>query len=101
MGIFCLELGKNILFGIGNGAEKNILFGIGNGAEIGPIPNAKKYVFSQFQTKNSHFFFFGGGGGGFSIFILYTINTEHIVTHLQFHRITEYNNTCFFLSLFS
>ena len=65
------------------------------GPKFGPIPNAKKYVFPKFKTKNSHFdktnLFFGG----FSIFISYNINTEHIVTYLQFHRIIEYNNTCF------
>ena len=40
------------------------------GPKFGPIPNAKKYVFPQCQTKKSQidriffFFFFGGGGGG-------------------------------------
>ena len=68
------------------------------GPKFRPIPNAKKYVFSQFQTKTSQFdkkkkkffffFFFW-----FSIFISYKI--------LQFHRMIEYDNTCFFLSLFS
>ena len=40
------------------------------GPKIGSIPNAKKYVFSQFQTKNSQFnkFF-----GGFSICIIQNI----------------------------
>ena len=28
------------------------------GPKFGPIPNAKKYVFSQFQTKKSQFDFF-------------------------------------------
>ena len=57
------------------------------GPKFGPIPNAKKYFFPQFQTKNSQFdkkknFFF--------FFFL--------VLHLYF---IENNNTCFFLSLFS
>ena len=72
------------------------------GPKFGPIPNAKKYVFSSMQQKkNSQFdqkFFLGGvGGGGVSILILYNTN---IVTYLQFHRIIEYKHNCFFLSLF-
>ena len=35
------------------------------GPKFGPIPNAKKYVFPQFQTKNPNLTEnFGGGGGG-------------------------------------
>ena len=72
---------------------------------LGLIPNAKKYVFSKFRTKNSQFdkffLFFFLWGRGFSIIISSNINTEHIVTYLQFNRIIECNNTWFFLSLFS
>ena len=70
------------------------------GPKFGPIPNAKKYVFPNHRqkipnlTKKKCFFLF-------SIFISYNTNTGHIVTYLQFHRIIEYNHTCFFLSLFS
>ena len=70
--------------------------------KFSPISNAKKYVFSPNPrpkipnlTKKKLFFF------RFSIFISYYINIEHIVTYLQFHRIIEYNHTCFCLSLFS
>ena len=62
------------------------------GPKFGPIPNAKKYVFFPIPGKNSQFdkkkkkkkkFFFFGSPSFFH------------------HRITEYNSTCFFLSLFS
>ena len=85
------------------------------GPKFGPFPMSNSIMFfSQFQTKipnltKKFFFFFFfffvcvcvGGGGGFSMFISYNTNTEHIVTYLQFHRIIEYNHTCFFLSLSS
>ena len=73
------------------------------GAEIRPPSQWQKVCFSQFQTKNSQFdkYFFFWGGGGVAIFISYNTNTELVVTYFQFHRVIEYNNTCFFLSLFS
>ena len=70
------------------------------GAQIWPVHNAKKYVFSRLEIPNLTKLGGGCGGGGFSIFISYNTNTEHIVAYLQFHRIIEYNHTCFFLSLF-
>ena len=67
------------------------------GTKFGPIPNAKMFFFptSRQLIPNLTFFSF------FfilvlSIFISYMTDTEHIVTYLQFHRIIEYNHTCFF-----
>ena len=88
--------GSNVL--CGENVEKSCLqlldFRI-VGPKFGCIPKAKKYLFSQFQTKYSQFEIFLG----FFNFISYNTNTEH-VTNSQFHRIIEYNHTCFFLPFF-
>ena len=63
------------------------------GLKFGPIPNAKKSVFPQFQTKSSQFEKKNLGvevGGILHLYLIYNINTEHIITYLQFHRIVEY-----------
>ena len=59
-------------------------------AKFGPFPNAKKYVFSQFQTKNSQFdkkkfFFFFGSPSLFHI-----IQIQNIFTISQNNRIQSH-----------
>ena len=75
------------------------------GPKFSPIPNAKKYIFSQFNKKNAsltkkkniYIYLFCSP----SLFIIIQIHRiESVVTYLQFHRIIEYNHNCFFLSLF-